>query len=152
MSGGSRLAAVPVTDEDIAHVQRAFDEFNVRFEDLRTDAGLGAYHQEFFTDDAVIDNVEHFPVPTTYQGFSGYRNWFDETLAAYTGIEWEVEQIAAIGERVHTIALIRGREPGDPTLIEVRLALNYSVRDGLITRVDVYLNAATAEAVASSTA
>jgi ketosteroid isomerase-like protein len=140
-----------VTDDDIALVQGAFDAFNARFEDLRTDAGLQGYHEDFFTEDAVIDNVEHFPVPTTYQGLDGYRNWFDETLAAYEGIQWQVEQLVPIGERVHSLAAIRGRQPGDPTLIEVRLALNYSVRGGRISRIDVYLNPATAEAAARST-
>jgi hypothetical protein len=143
---------VPVTAADIDHVRAAFDEFNVRFELLRSDAGLKAYHEDFFVPECVIDNVESFPVPKRYQGFEGYRSWFDETLAPYEGIQWRVQHVEPIGERVFTLASISGREPGDPTLIEVRLALNYTLRDRRISRIDVYLNHEAAREAASGTA
>lgn len=127
-----------VTEADLAHVRRAFDLFNERFEDLRGDA-LRAYHAELFTDDSVLHNADGFPVPATYEGYDGYRHWFDDTYSPYEGVQWAVETIEAAGERVVAIARSGGRAIGDPTWLEIKLAMTYAMRGGRIARIDVFL-------------
>lgn len=141
-----------VTRADIACVWRAYEEFARRFEDLRSDEGLRRYHAEFYVPDAVMDNTEFFPGAPPYEGADGYQRWFEETMAPYVDVAWEVESVEVIAERVFSIAWIRGREPSDGTLLEVRLALNYTMRDGRIARIDVFLDAERAREAARATA
>ena len=141
-----------ITEADIACVWRAYDEFARRFEELRTDDGLRRYHAEFFVPDAVMDNSEFFPAEAAHEGVDGYQRWFEETLAPFVEVTWDVESVEVIGERVFSMAWIRGREPSDGTLLEVHLALNYTMRDGRIARIDVFLDPEKAQAAARATA
>jgi ketosteroid isomerase-like protein len=141
-----------ITEADIACVWRAYEEFTRRFEELRTDDGLRSYHAEFYVPDAVMDNSEFFPAATAYEGVDGYQRWFQETLAPFAEVAWEVESVEVIGERVFSMAWIRGREPSDGTLLEVRLALNYTMREGRIARIEVFLDPEKAQAAARAAA
>ena len=140
-----------ITDADIACVWRAYEEFARRFEELRTDDGLRRYHAEFYVPDAVMDNTEFFPGADPHVGVVGYQRWFQETMAPFVDVAWDVESVEVIGERVFSMAWIRGREPSDGTLLEVRLALNYTMRDGRIARIDVFLDPEKARAAALAT-
>ena len=141
-----------ITDADIACVWRAYDEFTRRFEELRTDDGLRRYHAEFYVPDAIMDNSEFFPAAVSYEGVDGYQQWFEETLSPFAEVAWDVESVEVIGDRVFSTAWIRGREPSDGTLLEVHLALNYTMRDGRIARIEVFLDADRARSAARATA
>ena len=141
-----------ISEADIACVRRAYAEFERRFEELRTDDGLRRYHAEFYVPDAVMDNTEFFPAATPYAGVDGYQRWFEETMAPFVEVAWDVESVEVIGDRVFSMAWIRGREPSDGTLLEVRLALNYTMRDNRIARIDVFLDADKARTAARAAA
>ncbi len=141
-----------ISEADIACVWRAYEEFTRRFDELRTDDGLRRYHAEFYVPDAVMDNTEFFPAATPYEGVDGYQRWFEETMAPFVEVAWDVKSVEVIGERVFSVAWIRGREPSDGTLLEVRLALNYTMLDGRIARIDVFLDAEKARGAARATA
>jgi ketosteroid isomerase-like protein len=133
---------MPVSDEDVAQVRRAFEEFDI--EALRA-GGLAAYFERFYDDDAVVEHAEGFPVPAArHIGEDGYALWFEDTYGAYADVHWEVESVAAEGERVLAIARVRGHAHGDPTELEVRLALVYRMRAGRIAHVLVFLTPALA--------
>ncbi|MEA2124991.1 MAG: hypothetical protein QOI80_1773 [Solirubrobacteraceae bacterium] len=129
---------MPVTDDDVAHVRRAFEAFNARFESLRGDA-LEGYHAEFYTPDSVVHNASAFPFAATYEGYEGYRRSWDDTYGPYEGVVWTVDSAEAVGERVVAVARSGGRPIGDPTWLEIKLALTYAMRGGRIARVDVFL-------------
>jgi len=59
---------VPASDRDLAHVRRAFAEFNKRYDSLRDDGALERYHAEFYAPDSVIEHVDNFPAPGRYEG------------------------------------------------------------------------------------
>ena len=140
-----------ITDADIACVWRAYDEFTRRFEELRTDDGIRRYHAEFYVPDAVMDNTGFSPAASAHVGVDGYQQWFHETMAPFVEVEWDVESVEVIGERVFSMAWIRGREPSDGTLLEVRLALNYTMRAGRIARIEVFLDPEKARNAARAT-
>lgn len=130
---------MPATRADADHVRRAFDVFNLRFDALRGEP-LAAYHAEFFVPGSVIDNADGFPMPATYEGFAGYRQWFDDSYGPYRDVQWAVESVEPVGDRVVAIARSGGRAQGDDTWLEVKLALVYALEDGRIARIDVFLS------------
>jgi ketosteroid isomerase-like protein len=128
---------VPVSEDDVARVREAFEAFDL--EALR-DGGLPAYFERFYDEDAVVEHAEGFPVPDArHIGEDGYVQWFEDTYGAYADVRWEVESVAAEGERVLAIARVRGHVHGDPTELEVRLALVYRMHGGRIAHVLVFL-------------
>lgn len=130
---------MPVTDADVAHVRRAFEEFNVRFEALRR-GGLDDYFAEFYAPEGEIFNVDGFPLPARYSGIEGYRRWFDETYGPYAAVRWTVRDAHAVGERVVALVTARGRPLDDPTELEVNVALTYEMERGRIRRVRNYVH------------
>jgi ketosteroid isomerase-like protein len=64
-------------------------------------------------------------------------------------VRWIAESVTAVGARVVASAITTGRPHGDPTQLEVRLGLLYSVRDGRVTRIEVYLTPESALAAAT---
>lgn len=129
---------MPVTDADVEHVRQAFAVFNEDFDDLAGDA-LRPYHERFFVPDSVVHNADGFPTDETYEGYAGYRRWFDDTYSPYEDVRWTLETVEAAGERVVAIGLSGGRAKGDPTWLEIRLGCTYAIRDGRIARIDVFL-------------
>ena len=127
------------TRADAAHVRRAFEEFNARFETLRGEA-LADYHDEFFVTGSVVDNTDGFPMPATYERFAGYRQWFDDSYGPYRDVQWAVESVEPVADRVVAVARSGGRAHGDDTWLEVKLALVYALEDGRIARIEVFLS------------
>ena len=124
---------MPVSEQDVAHVRLAFEEFDITA--LRA-GGLRAYVERFYDDDAVIEHAEGFPVPAArHMGHEGYVEWFEETYGAYSDVRWEPESVVAEGERVLAIALVKGRPHGHPTELEVRVAMVYRMHRGRIAHV-----------------
>jgi hypothetical protein len=130
---------VPVTDDDVAHVRAAYEDFRARHERFTQD-DLTAYFHRFYADDAVIENVESFPLPARYEGLDGYLRWFDESYSPYEDIAWDIIAVEAIGERVVARTRVSGRPRGEEVRLEVRLGITYEMRGGRIGHVRVYLS------------
>ena len=124
-------------DADLANLRRAFEAFNDRFETLRRD-GIEAYYAEFYDDDAVVEAAESFPAPMRHQGLDGFRAYFEEAYGPFEGVRFDVESIERHGERLMARTRVRGRFIGDPTELEVRVAIVYDMRGGRIARALVY--------------
>lgn len=128
---------MPVTDRDVEQVRRAFETFDI---EVLRGGGLDAYFEEFYDDEAVIEHAEGFPVPAPrHIGRDGYGAWFEDTYGAYDDVAWTVEDVQPVGRRVLAIARVHGRLRGDPTQLEVRLALVYAMRGHRIAQVQVFL-------------
>jgi ketosteroid isomerase-like protein len=146
---GVTLGGVPVSESDLAHVRRAFVEFNERYDSLR-DGGLAAYHAEFYAPDAVIDHVDSFPAPGRYDGFAGYQEWFGQSYGKYRDVEWRIDGVEAAGDRVLALVRVSGKPADDDVILEVALGITYELRDGRIAYVRVYVGHDRARDAASS--
>jgi ketosteroid isomerase-like protein len=140
---------VPVSDSDLAHVRRAFVEFNERYDVLR-DQGLADYHAEFYVPDSVIEHVDNFPAPGRYEGYEGYEEWFGQSYGDYRDVTWRIEAVEAAGDRVLALVRVSGRPADDDTKLEIALGITYEMRDGRIAHARVYLGHERARDAASS--
>ncbi|HEX4733684.1 MAG TPA: nuclear transport factor 2 family protein [Thermoleophilaceae bacterium] len=140
---------MPVTDSDLAHVQRAFVEFNERYDALR-DGGAAAYHAEFYAPDSVIEHVDSFPSAGRYEGLDGYLEWFGDSYGEYRDVTWEILDLEAVGDRVLALVRVSGKPPDDDVRLEVALGITYEMRAGKIGHVRVYVGHERARDAASS--
>jgi ketosteroid isomerase-like protein len=129
---------MPVSENDVAHVVRAFRETNRRFEGFDT-GGLEDYFDEFYDPDAVIDHVDGFPMPGRFEGLAGYRQWFGDSYGPYEDIVWRIDTVHAEGDRVLALLTITGRPRGEELELTVQVGNTYEMRDGRIAHVRVYV-------------
>lgn len=130
---------MPATDRDIERIRRMYETFTERFD--RIVAGdVDDFYAEHYTEDARMESPDSFPAPADFRGVDGYRALVQESYGPYEDVEWQLEQLDAIGDAVVVKALIRGRAKGDPVLIEVGVAFVYELRDGRICRSRLYLS------------
>jgi ketosteroid isomerase-like protein len=130
---------MPVTDEDVEHVRRAFESFNATADARQDEAGIRAHHARWYVPDVEIVNADDWPVPASYRGTEGYVQWYRENYGAYEDVRYAVDFLDAVGERVVALVTISGRPRGEETKLEVQIGLVYGMRDGRIARVELYL-------------
>jgi ketosteroid isomerase-like protein len=82
--------------------------------------------------------------PATYDGHAGLRNAVREVWEAWEDFREENERLIDVGDKVLALQTIAGR--GRASGVEVRApgALIWTVRDGLVTRVEMFLDQAEA--------
>jgi ketosteroid isomerase-like protein len=76
--------------------------------------------------------------PGTYQGHEGVRRWFSSFGDAMEGVYFEGQEFTAAGDKVlvDTKLHARGRTTGIDT--EQRAFLVWTLRDGLVTRLETF--------------
>jgi ketosteroid isomerase-like protein len=126
-----------MADEDLANLRRAFDAFNARFPWLK-EHGIEAYYAEFYDDEAVVESADGFPAPMRHQGVDGFRTYFEEAYGPFEDVRFHVESLERHGEKLMARTRVSGRFVGDPTELEVRVAIVYDMRGGRIARALVY--------------
>ncbi len=130
---------MPATERDVERIRRMYETFTARFD--RIVAGdVDEFYAAHYTDDARMESPDAFPAPADFRGLEGYRELVQESYGPYEAVEWQLEQVEAVGDSVVVKALIRGRAKGDPVLIEVGVAFAYEMRDGLICRSRLFLS------------
>jgi ketosteroid isomerase-like protein len=79
-----------------------------------------------------------------YHGHDGVRKFFGDLLAAFSVIDFTVEEITEVGDRV--IATVHERYVGRTSGVEVdrRHYAVFTIRDGKVTRLCTYLDRAEA--------
>jgi ketosteroid isomerase-like protein len=122
-----------VDDADVALVRRSFHAFNERWGELET------YYSTFFTPDAVVELVDGFPLSGRYEGFEGYRRFFEESYGPYQDVRRRLDSVAIEGDRVVALLTISGRSKEDPVELEVEMGNTYEIEDGRIRHLRVYL-------------
>ena len=71
------------TQADIERVRAAYEEFNARFEQIKTGDLTG--FEDYCAPDLVMVSVDGWPVAGRFEGLDGYRRWVREV---YGGTEW----------------------------------------------------------------
>jgi ketosteroid isomerase-like protein len=132
------FTAVTVSESDVHHVIRAFQETNRRFDDPEG-GGLDDYFHDFYEPDAVIEHVDQFPMPGRFVGVEGYREWFGDAYGPYEDIVWKIDTVRPEGDRVLALLTITGRPRGDEIELTVQLGNTYELRNGRIAHVRVYV-------------
>jgi ketosteroid isomerase-like protein len=143
---------MPVSDEDVEHVRRAFASFNETERDREDEAGIRAHHARWYDPDVEIVNADNWPVPASYRGTEGYVRWYRENYGSYEDVRYDVEFLDAVGDRVVALVTISGRPRGEETELEVQIGLVYGMRGGRIARVELYLGHDRAMQAARATA
>ena len=126
------------TEADIQRVVAAYEEFNARFEQIRTGDLTG--FADYCAPDLVMIPVDGWPLHGRYEGLDGYGRWVREV---YGGTAWNrFENIDAqiVGDYVVSTMLSRGRATDDPTEMQAPVSVVHLMRDGLIARAWVYLD------------
>ena len=126
------------TQADIERVRAAYEEFNARFEQIKT-GDLSGF-EDYCAPDLVMVSVDGWPVAGRFEGLDGYRQWVREV---YGGTEWNrFENIEAeiVGGFVVVTMLSRGRAADDPIEMEAPVSVVHALRDGLIATAWLYLD------------
>src|SRR3954452_15255504 len=114
---------MPVSDEDVEHVRRAFATFNETARDREDEAGIRAHHARWYDPDVEIVNADDWPTAASYRGTEGYVRWYRENYGPYEGVRYAVGFLGAVGNRVVALVTITGRPRGEKDELEVQLGL-----------------------------
>src|SRR4051794_324277 len=128
-----------VSDTDVEFIRRAFGSFNARFQSLQAGDGIESFFAEFYAPDASIEDVGNFPTPGCFEGLAGYVEHIKESYGSYRNVDWRVESIEPIGDRVVVLARVSGKPAEDDTQLEVACGVTYEMRDGKIARSRLYV-------------
>jgi ketosteroid isomerase-like protein len=124
---------VPVSDEDLDLVRRAFAEFEPSRDDLDN------YFQRFYTPGGVVEFVDGFPVSGRYEGIEGYRQWFEDGYGPYEDVQRRLDSLTVEGERVVALLTVTGRARDDNVELEVHLGNSYELENGRIRHLRIYV-------------
>jgi ketosteroid isomerase-like protein len=126
------------TQADIERVHAAYEEFNARFDQIKTGDLTG--FEDYCAPDLVMVSVDGWPVSGRFEGLDGYRRWVQEV---YGGTDWNrFENIEGeiVGGFVVVTMLSRGRAADDPIEMEAPVAVVHAMRDGLIAQAWLFLD------------
>jgi|tagenome__1003787_1003787.scaffolds.fasta_scaffold20683022_1 ketosteroid isomerase-like protein len=130
------------TEADIERVRAAYEEFNARFEQIRTGDLTG--FEDYCAPDLVMISVDGWPVFGRYEGLDGYRQWVREVYSGTASNRFENIEAQIVGGFVVATMLSRGRAEDDPTEMEAPVSVVHAMRDGKIAVAWVYLDRARA--------
>ena len=140
-------------ERNIELVRGLLASFDADFDAMKHGAASPDLH--LFAPDIEIWHVDGFPTTTRYVGRDRYGDWFAEGFADYTDVHWSEPEMFANGDLVVAIGALSGRPesaaPDEPRL-SVELALLHEIRDGLVTKIHVYLHREAALRAAGITA
>ena len=104
-----------------------------------------------------FDAIASFYAPTalieaaleTYEGGSAVRGLYEDFVAAYEDVEFDVEETRDLGRSVAFVVFAwRGRLPASSGWVQIRVAAVLKLADGLIERQRNYLDIDEARAAA----
>jgi ketosteroid isomerase-like protein len=128
-------------ERNIEMVRGMLASFNANFVALKE--GAAPPDLELFAPDVEFRHVDAFPVPIHFVGRDRYQDWIQETLGEYSGVHWGEPELIAHGDFVVALARMTGRPDeadADEAELAVDLAVLHEIRDGLVTKVHVYLD------------
>jgi ketosteroid isomerase-like protein len=117
-----------MSTENVELARRCFEAFN--------QGGLPAV--ESFLDPEIVFDQSRSPFPDAgiYHGIEGVREWFDGLSDAFGDVDYDLEQVRDLGERVAVLLRVSGRGPGSGIEVEYTFAPLLTFREGKIVRMD----------------
>jgi ketosteroid isomerase-like protein len=126
------------TQADIDRVRAAYEEFNTRFEQIRT-GDLSGF-EEYCAPDLVVISVDGWPLSGRFEGLAGYRQWVQEVYGGTAWNRFENIEGEIVGGFVVIDMLSRGRAADDPTEMEAPVSVVHALRDGQIAQAWLFLD------------
>jgi ketosteroid isomerase-like protein len=119
-----------VSQENVDVVRRFWEHF----------LATGELPREAFSATFVCDlsNFYDWPEQQRYEGVDGFASFIQTWSAPFEDWSSEVEGYHDAGEKFVTINRQSGRARGSRANVEMRFAVVYTVRDGLLTRCEMY--------------
>ena len=127
-----------INDPDLATLRVAWRSLSNHFDALS--AGDLSPISEYWHPELVIEHVDGWPVPGTYTGYAGFRQWFSEAFGGdYAGYETRGYEAERIGDDVFVLVdtAWTGRD-GEEVVPQV--TLNFQLRGGRIAHMDVFID------------
>lgn len=119
-----------MSEGNVEIVRRAFAHFQATGDFLEETTA-----PEFVWD---MSTFGGWPEQATYPGLEGAREFARDWLEAWDDWEQELVAIHDAGEKVVTILRQRGRSKSTGVPVDMTFAQVLSVRDGLVTRMEMY--------------
>ena len=91
----------------------------------------------YFADDVVVDPGGRVDSGVGY-GRDALARIIGEWVGAFDEWSEEIEELRAVGDEVHAVAVQSGRQRTTGIEIRMRYAVGYRVEDGVITRMTLY--------------
>src|ERR1700751_1430724 len=108
------------------------------FEERAREGGMPLPHTDLVAPDAEIDMSRRVFNPEVYRGFEGWARLNDELREVWD--EWRItpERYVEVGDRVVVIACAHARGRGSGVELEIRYSLIWTLREGRVTRAEMY--------------
>jgi ketosteroid isomerase-like protein len=139
---------VDVDDPELAVLRVASRSLSDHFGALR--AGDLSVVSAYWHPDLVIEHVDGWPVPGTYTGYDGFRQWFGETFGGdYAGYQTRGYEVERIGDELFVLVDTAWTGRDGDELVVPKFAVLFGFRERRICRMRVYLSADAAVAAAA---
>jgi ketosteroid isomerase-like protein len=119
-----------MSQENVEVVRRAYATFAER----GLEAALDFAHPEFETTTPSSLASE----PDTYRGHEGLRRYFESFGDAMEEIHFEARELTPVGDKVLVDTMLRARGRATGIEAEQRAFLVWTLRDGLLMRVELF--------------
>jgi len=119
-----------VSRENVELVRRAYGHTQA----------TGQVYAEGFAPEFVWDmsRYEGWPEQQRYEGVDGAQRFVDDWTGAWDDWEIEIEQLYDVGDEVVVVAHQRGRARTTGMALDMVFAQTWTIRDGRLTRMDMY--------------
>ena len=100
----------------------------------------GRVYAEGFAPEFVWDmsQYEGWPEQQRYEGVDGAQRFVDDWTGAWDDWEIEIEEIYDVGDEVVVVVHQRGRARTTGMALDMAFAQTWTIRDGRLTRMDMY--------------
>jgi ketosteroid isomerase-like protein len=97
-------------------------------------------YAEGFAPDFVWDmsNYEGWPEQQRYNGVDGAQRFLDDWLGAWDDWEIDIQETHDAGDKVVAVVRQRGRARTTGMALDMLFAQTWTIRDGRLTRMDMY--------------
>ena len=122
-----------MSHENVEIVRRGWEHFQATGELLQD-----VLAPEFVWDMSTFRDLQLVGIEEHYEGADGARRFLQAWTEPFDEWQIEVEAFHDAGEKVVTVCRQRGRSKVSGVPVDMRLALVFTVRNGLETRMEMY--------------
>jgi len=129
---------IDVDDPELNLLRRAWRALSDNFDTLT--AGDLSPIEAYWSPELVIEHVDGWPVPGTYDGYDGFRQWWTEVFGRdYTGYETMGYEAERLGDQLFLLVDTRWNARDGETLVVPSFAVLFGFRELRICRMRIFL-------------